>query len=618
MALPLIGQGGYVPPKIPAKVAKELDEAVLMSKAGQSAEATSIIQSLIGKYPDWIPPRQELSRIYYESGKKTEAIQQLEAAVKLDTASQFQQLYTLGKLYEETNEADRAIACYKAVVMKADPELALVQKAKDNCQAIKAKKALYTKSYEIHPVPFPKEINTDLHESLGRWSLDGSKMIFTRLVGGQEDIFIARQDSLSGNWIIEEFPFNSPQNEGAHAISQDGRYFIFTSCNRPDGLGSCDMYISVFKQGQWTKPVNMGVGFNGPSWDAQPCFDLDGTAIYFSSNREGGFGGKDIWYMYRLSSDSWSRPVNAGANINTPDNEESPLIHFDGRSIYFMRDGKDGLGGYDIYMSRRGLDDKWQKPENLGAPINSGSDEGALSLHPDGIHAILTQETASQRNDLFQIELPEKFRALPQQALTVTILDRFTGKPVGANMEIFRIDADHAVRASQWTDLQGCIITSIQRGVEYGIIANSPDYILYSVNLPADTTAARSMVIEMTPLVKAVNEPIALKNIFFASGSAELLPESEPELNKLLYTLKTHQSMTIEIRGHTDDVGEAMDNLKLSEARCRSVYEYIVGKGIAAHRISFRGYGETQPIAGNTTEEGRKKNRRTEFVILNQ
>jgi outer membrane protein OmpA-like peptidoglycan-associated protein len=320
--------------------------------------------------------------------------------------------------------------------------------------------------------------------------------------------------------------------------------------------------------------------------------------------------------MNQVSPDQWSQPINAGPNINTPDNEESPFVHFDGKAIYFMRDGKNGLGGYDIYMSRKGLDGKWQPAENLGAPINTGNDEGALSVHPGGRTAIITQVTRENKNDLFEIELPEQFRALPQQALVVHIKDRMTGEPVRANLEIFLSEGNPLTRFSQWADDNGKVTTSLQRDLGFGIIANAPGYLMHSSHMEPDSSASRTITIEMVPVAKATNASIVLRNVFFETGSASIKPASETELNKLFQTLRMNPNMHIEIRGHTDDVGDDASNLELSHSRARAVYEWLVLKGIESTRLSYKGFGETQPVATNNTPEGRQLNRRTEFTVI--
>ncbi len=609
-------QSTYTPPNIPEKAEKQLEEAILQYKGGQQTESITIIEELIKKYPTWTAPRKELSRIYYTSRQKEEAARQLEASLAIDTASQLQELYTLGRIYEEINQPERALKCYEAVARKKPSDDQLLMKATNGAKALNDKKALWQTTSDITFTSFDEDINTPNHESLGRWTLDGQQMIFTRLVFDQEDIFFASFDTTAGLWRIEDFPHNTPQNEGAHAISPDGKYIIFTSCNRQDSYGSCDLYLSFKQKGQWITPVNMGPAFNSVSWDGQPCFGLDGLTLFFVSSRPGGKGGKDIWYVYQIGPGKWSNPINAGDVINTVNNEESPFIHFDGQTMYFMRDGQEGLGGYDLYMSKRDITGKWEKPVNLGSPINTGGDEGALTLHPDGVHAILTRMTEKNKNDLYSFLMPQPFRSAHLQALRANITDSQSGAPVRARLEIFETDQKDTVRYSQYTDPEGNIAAVTAKGKTYGVIVSAEGYLLHSTHLDADTSAVREIRISLIPIAAAEERVIVLENIFFETGSAALLPISDTELNKLVWTLRNNKEMKIEIRGHTDNVGDETTNQVLSEDRAKAVYQYLIGRGIEATRLTYVGLGETQPIADNATPEGRRKNRRTEFRIL--
>ncbi len=251
----------------------------------------------------------------------------------------------------------------------------------------------------------------------------------------------------------------------------------------------------------------------------------------------------------------------------------------------------------------------------MGAPINSGANEGALSLHPKGSWAVITKETENQRYDLFEFELPEKFRAASLQALYVTITDQKTHIPVHARLEIFEVDHFDTIRLSQWSDDAGKIFVTLRRDKNYGLIAEADGYILHSENLEEDTNAIRKLTIEMIPITSSLEEIIVLQNIFFETGSAALLTSSDPELNKLLWTLRNNVGMKIEIRGHTDDVGEEGYNQQLSEARAKAVYDYLLSRGIETSRLRYKGFGESKPISDNSIPEGRKQNRRTEFLI---
>lgn len=462
----------------------------------------------------------------------------------------------------------------------------------------------------------PEGINSIDDEELGRWNLDGKTLIYTRLTKERVGLHIAQFDNTGKMISVGAFPFDAIYNGGGHTLSPDGRHLVFTLCGRPGGMGGCDLYTSELLNGKWTTPKNMGPDVNSPSWESQPVFGLDGQNIYYASTRPGGMGGTDIWMIRQISQGNWSKPKNLGSGINTINNEGSPYIHFDGRTLYFMRDGSTGLGGYDLYFAQLGINDRWRVAENMGSTINSSADEGGLAIHPDGKTAIITRFTTDRQNDLFQFQLPEKFSAAPLQALNVVVKDMLTLKPVKARLEIYQVEAFDTTRLSQWADDQGKIKTPVLRNKSYGVIAEAEGYILYSANLVGENTAERNLEIKMISLASAKDQVIVLQNVFFESGSSSILPASIPELKKLMLTLKTNAKMQMEIRGHTDNVGSEETNVILSENRAKSVYDYLVSGGIEPSRLTYSGKGETQPIADNTTSEGRKQNRRTEFKVI--
>ncbi|MGB4848248.1 MAG: OmpA family protein, partial [Saprospiraceae bacterium] len=223
---------------------------------------------------------------------------------------------------------------------------------------------------------------------------------------------------------------------------------------------------------------------------------------------------------------------------------------------------------------------------------------------------------ATQQNDLFEFKLPEQFQSEPIQALYVNVTDEETNNPVTARLEIFEINKNDTIRNSQQADEKGNITITLDRNKAYGLIASAKGYIMNSSNLKATLEASRKLDIKMIPLASSEKKTIALQNIFFESGSSILLPSSIPELNKLKQTLQTNAGMKIEIRGYTDNVGTEESNLRLSEARAVSVFQYLKDKGIDKNRLSYKGFGETSPVANNETESGRQQNRRTEFFII--
>jgi outer membrane protein OmpA-like peptidoglycan-associated protein len=470
-----------------------------------------------------------------------------------------------------------------------------------------------------HGVSFtalPQGINTIDDEELGRWSLDGKSLIFTRLTKERVGLSIAQFDNAGKVISVEAFPFDATYKGGGHTLSPDGKHMVFTLCGKQGGMGGCVLYTSELVNGKWTTPKNMGTDVNSTTWESQPVFGLDGQTIYFASTRPGGAGGTDIWLVRQVSPENWSKPKNAGAGINTINNEGSPYLHFDGRTLYFMRDGSTGSGGYDLYFAKLANNDQWMKAENMGNTINSAADEGGLAIHPDGKTAIITRFTTDRQNDLFTFPLPEQFSSAPLQALNVVVKDKQTQKPVKARLEIYQVEAFDTTRLSQWADDQGKITTPVLRNKMYGVIAEAEGYLAYSANLPSESSAVRNLEINMIPLSSAKGQVIVMQNVFFETGSSALLAGSIPELNKLVLTLKNNMNMKIEITGYTDNVGTEPSNIILSEARAKKVNDYLVNGGIDPARLSYSGKGESQPIADNATAEGRRLNRRTEFKVI--
>ena len=458
-------------------------------------------------------------------------------------------------------------------------------------------------------------INTWENDELGRWSVDGKTLLFTRSGPKSFGLYAAKFENKGKLISVEKFPFDSTYRGGGHTISSDGKKIIFATGTHKDGFGSSDLYVSTLVNGKWTAAQNMGPSINGQKWDGEPAFGMDGTSFYFTSNRPGGFGGYDIWMVKETSTGQWSAPVNAGPGINTPNNEGSPFIHFDGRTMYFMRNGNGGLGGYDLFISHAGIDGKWKTAVNMGGAINSSSDEGGLALYPDGVTALITRATPSNGNDLFEFELPVNLRSTPVQALQVNIIDDQTKEPVHAQLVVFDINGNDTIRKSQLADEKGNITMTLDRNVSYGIIATADGYVLNSTHLPATDESLRYLNLKMTSLTSASDKPMTLHNVFFESGSYVISPASETELQLLQGMLQNSPQLKMQINGHTDNVGDKASNQLLSENRAKAVYDYLVAKGIPASQLSYKGFGETLPVASNDTAEGREKNRRTDFVL---
>jgi outer membrane protein OmpA-like peptidoglycan-associated protein/tetratricopeptide (TPR) repeat protein len=492
-----------------------------------------------------------------------------------------------------------------------------------------AKKLIKDDEFSIeaikHPVPFKPvnmgpAINTADDEYLPVATADESTLIFTRKIDRNEDFY--KSVKVNGVWQTATYlsnNINTPNyNEGAQSITADGRYLFFTGCNRPDGLGRCDIYVAQKKGSDWGKPYDLQPPVNTPGWESQPSISADGRTLYFVSNRKGGYGGYDIWKSV-ITDKGWSDPENLGPNINTIGDEQSAYIAADDSTLYFCSNGWPGLGGMDLFVSHLGKDGKWQKPVNMGYPINSSGDENGLSVTASGQYAFFASNNLNGYGgyDIYTFELPVALR--PQMVTYVkgTVIDIKTRQPLEAEIEIIDLDRNVVVYQNYSDPDNGSFLATLIAGRNYGLNVSKDGYLFYSANFSLVGHAIKDpyyVTAELSPI--EVGNKVVLNNIFFDTNRFDIKPDSYAELQKLMDFLSKNPTVRIEISGHTDNVGNKPANLVLSQNRAKSVFQYLVNHGIAAARLVYKGYGDTQPILPNTSDDNRSKNRRTEFKII--
>ncbi len=484
---------------------------------------------------------------------------------------------------------------------------------------------------DFKPVNMGKNINTKYDDYWPSLTADEKTLITTVLLpkddrfpisyrNSQEDFFISHK--INGKWTkIRNLgkPINTSNNEGAQNFSADGQWLFYTVCNRPEDYGSCDIYYAHKVGNQWTKPRNLGNMVNGGSWDCNPSMSADGRTLYFSSNRKGGRGKKDLWVTQLLDNGTWTKPQNLGDSINTGGNEFAPFIHPDNQTLYFSSDGHIGMGGADIFMSRRNPDGSWGKPVNLGYPINTFKDEIGLIVNTKGKYALFSSDRfGSQSKDIYKFDLYKEAQPLPVTYVKGYVFDKKTNKRLKANFELYDIEKDSLVIKSQSNRVDGKYLVCLPINRNYAVNVSKKGYLFYSdnfslKNLDKDLEFYEKNI-PLQPIEKGAS--IVLKNIFYETNSYDLKSESITELKKLLGFLNTNTNIIVEISGHTDNVGSKSSNLTLSTNRAKTVYEYLIKNGINKNRLRYKGYDFSKPIADNNTEKGRAKNRRTEFKII--
>ncbi len=596
-----------------------VSQAEIFVRRGQYIQAEEIYQKLLdGESP--LSGLKGLIDLYLERGREEEAITLLRNHQDRTETKKYV-LSALAFLYKNQGEYQMAIDYYTSYQAQVEPDSRAYRQSEMAIEELQEVLALSQNGYDINPQPLSDQVNSSADEYLPSFSLDQEVLIFTRKENGQEDLFEAKNKN--GDYEVSPISIiNTRYNEGAQTISGDGQTLVFTHCSDDHGYGSCDLYISHREGELWSKPKNIGKPVNTSYWDSSPSLTADGRTLYFSSNRPSGYGESDIWVSHRIDRDHWSEPKNLGETINTSEKEASPFIHADGETLYFRSEGHLGLGGYDAFLSRK-IGNNWSTPENLGAPINTSGDDGDLVIDIAGRKAYFSSDRVQERGlDIYTYELPERFRPQAMTYLKGDVVSKKSGEPLQAEVIVTVLSTAEEVFRGESSDL-GAFLCAVPVGKSVAIHITHPDYQFYSLHeeyqisqLAAEPIEER---IELIPLPTASaiadDQPIVLNNIFFESNSAILSPASDVEIKYLYDLLQNQPEYHIEIIGHTDDVGQESDNLKLSKDRAESVRQAIIAKGINADRIQAIGKGEMSPIADNNTDEGRAQNRRTEFVL---
>ena len=575
------------------------------------------LQKAIKIQPDYTQAKELLGEYFFALKKYDDAIAILESSAN-DKDFSARSVFLLSEIFLKNNNGEKA---------KLYAEKYIARKDKVPNAAAKASQTILNANFAIeakkNPVPFnPKNlgasINTKANEYFPYLTPDGKVFTFTRMDGRQEDLFYAnRDDSVFSNAMSYGNNVNTDDNEGASAMDAQGNFLFVTACNRMDGYGSCDIYYSVKQNNIWTAPQGIGKPVNTGAWEAQPSFSSDGSALYFASNRPGGFGGRDIWVSYLDTNMKLSEPKNLGPNINTKYDDQCPFIHADNQTLYFTSNGWPGMGNGDIYISRK-TDTGWTKAVNIGYPINTENDDNGMTVSFDGKTAFLSSSRAGGFGglDLYSFELPENMQPKKTTYIKAVVKDAKSKQLLNASYSIIDLDTKKEVYKGNTSN--GKFFVSIELNKNDALQIQKEGYLFYSqnINLKETTTETKPYEIEVLLEPIAANSKITLNNVFFDFDKNELKQESFVELDKLADLLKKNPTVKIEISGHTDNKGDKKYNLTLSQKRAESVVNYLVQKGIAAARLVAKGYGDTMPIAPNDTEENKAKNRRTEVKVL--
>jgi tetratricopeptide (TPR) repeat protein len=595
---------------------KKAESLFVANKVG---DAVNFCRKAIKKDSTYVDPLVLLGSIYEQNGKNHKALILYKQALLLDIDDFPDLPIMVAELALKTKDYSAIISILNKYLKRSS--LAFAKKEKVlRLLALAQFRDVAMRNPEDVQIKKLKNSIRGADEYVNCISLDGKEIYFTlksRMDTTRTGQVLYEEQILRSNVFNDsiadfktiEFPSGFNGRVGAASVSVDGRYLFFTVAYHKHGYGNCDLfYMDLLNERQ--KVINMGEVINTKRWDAQACFSADGKTLFFASKRDGGYGGSDIWISELNENGYWKQPRNAGSMINTNKNEMAPFIHADAQSLYFSSEGHIGMGGYDLFISRKGKNNIWSKAENLGFPINTESDEINIVIAPNGEDAYISVK--KDDFDMYAFKL-ESHKANEVFFITGRIYNNETKEPIEAKIELFDLN-QNALFAQAISFEDGLFKIPFPKGKHYAFHVNKKGYLFYSKNYFENIIHSDTLEIGLFPIQLHAN--VKLNNIFFEKDKSDLKAESRMELLKLVQFMIENPELKIEIGGHTDDTGSSEYNIKLSEERAKSVYDFLIKYGIDIHRLSYKGYGETKPIIENSNDENRAMNRRTEFRVV--
>ncbi len=602
------------------KAVKLFESALSNYRLQYFNEAKNELQKALNKDANFIDAHILLGEIASEEGQQNLAIDHYTKAISIKPDYN-------ALMYLRKADIEKSCGMYNQAKNDYKTFLSMKKNSKDYKTYVDKKINDCIIALEImkHPVKFnPKnlgeEINTNLSEYWPSLTADASTLTFTlsnRHINSQEDLYESKK--INGKWQKARLipaPINTSKSEGAQTISADGKTMVFTACLRSDSYGSCDLYISKKTGNQWSVPVNMQAPINTKYKESQPSLSADGKTIYFASNRAGGKGKFDIWTSRLLDNGKWSNPVNLGDSINTAEDELAPFIHYDNRTLYFASKGKSGMGESDLFMSKKTKTGKWAEAKNLSYPINTHKNEESIVVTADGKFGLFSSdiEGGYGQHDIYMFEMPQSIRPNEMFFIKGLVYDVDTKAALEAKVDISSLHDNNIKYSTKSDKVNGEFLSCLQPEQTYAFHVERKGYMIYSQNIQLPD----SSIIVKIPLQKIKpNKSIILENIFFEFDSYKLKNESFIEIRELKKFIIAND-LSIEISGHTDNEGSQSYNMTLSTNRAKAVYDFLVSEGVDKAKLSYKGYGFSKPVCKNDTKEGRAKNRRIEFKVLDK
>ena len=577
------------------------------------------INHRIGECYLQIPGQKAKSIPYLEEACKNISSKFKEGSLK-ETNAPTRTLFYLGNAYQINNQLDKAIVAYEKFEKSLDvQDIYNIDYVYQQIRSCNNAKELMNKPIKIKESNIGEKINDRFSNIRPVISSDEKSIIYLSNLKFYDAIFYANKTKNEWSGPINITP--DIQSDGDYYptfLSSDGESLLL---NRNENY-TTNIYDSKFENGKWQLPKKLNKNINTKYQESGASFTSDKKELYFVSNRKDGNGGFDIYKsIFNEELNDWGEAINLGPEINTPFNEETPIISEDGNTLFFCSQGHYNMGGFDIFYSTRISENEWSTPVNIGYPINTTDDNIYFYPVDNGNYAYISKfvKNGYGKEDIIRIEIfsPDHPFLINVRG-SVSLQDNqieFLKKNFQVNIQ----ESNKILKTIHLNETNGDFSTELSPGL-YEFIFKSKDYkqVVKTINIPKSYSRDELVFnVELIPTSISTGEYISIKSLNFGFDDCSLSKDSKIELERIYNLMMKYTSLNIEVIGHTDAVGSADYNKKLSIKRAKSAINYLIGKGIKESRFVARGAGKDEPLAINTNAEGRKFNRRVELKVLN-
>jgi outer membrane protein OmpA-like peptidoglycan-associated protein/tetratricopeptide (TPR) repeat protein len=616
-------------PKSPLKMAKD------HLKFDEFNQALPYVKQLVERDPGSAYFNYWMGKCLYATYKKNQALAYFERAEQINPNVDREFHYWYAYTLHYNLQFDRAIVEYKKDLERYQPgstNYILINNRIAQCMY--GKRITMKKDAEqVKIANMGPKINSEFSEHSPVISANDTVLLYTarrpECLGADPESFFYDEDIYishlrGGEWsqgINIDKPVNAPGHDATISLSADGKKLYLYRHKKAGGL-----YYTNFSESEkkWNEPKAVERPLNSKYYEASICQSADSSVMFFTSDRPGGFGGRDIYMIKKTGKNSWSEPRNLGSTVNTPFDEDAPYLHPDGKTLYYSSNGPNSIGGFDIFVTEMKQGGGWLPPLNMGLPVNTPDDDIYFVLSETGKSGYYTsgKEGGFGEKDIYHIIFP--YYPYPRRYYIVELAgfvqDAQTLDTLPAMVKLIDPKTNQVLDSIFTNEDTSRFYFLLEPEREYIISVSSSGFISEEETIKAPPMGEDDILIEKIFLLDrpaVVKKEPDFQNIYYDFDQDSIRPDAIPELVRLADYLKANPETRVAIMAHTDWFGTYKYNVNLSLRRGTNAKKYLVDTlGVAADRITFDHFSENKPLEKNDDDTGRQFNRRAEFRIF--